>query len=292
MTRPDVQWERQPAAEQLVRELVDDFLSRCPEAATLARRMRDETGTRFIDWVDHVARPYNDPYVGRLIAAGFRWKEFENVDPRRRHSKRFTHPAAVVPFIDLIPASNELCVAIRVESVIDFAVSNGLNGPVFGEPLAPARWIEAVGRINDGVALLAAERNGINSYVPFAPTDYVKYAERLTHAERFRTRRREWDNEEAGFDALSALLDASIADLGTDITTRTFFAAEREYWQRRNRAAQFQKAREDRLGLGWANHDHHTYRSSRRHFGRLIALWEKLGFELRERFYAGAEAGW
>src|SRR5262249_36677222 len=81
-------------------------------------------------------------------------------------------------------------------------------------------------------------------------------------------------------------------DLGMDRACDLFFATEREYWQRRNRAARAQKARQDRLGLGWANHDHHTYRSSRDHFARLIALFEKLGFHCRERFYAGAQAGW
>jgi hypothetical protein len=44
--------------------------------------------------------------------------------------------------------------------------------------------------------------------------------------------------------------------------------------------------------MGWANHDHHTYRTSRRCFAPTIALLEKLGFHCRERFYAGAEAGW
>jgi hypothetical protein len=46
------------------------------------------------------------------------------------------------------------------------------------------------------------------------------------------------------------------------------------------------------LGLGWANHDHHTYRSSREDFQSLIAVLEELGFVCRERFYAGREAGW
>ena len=46
------------------------------------------------------------------------------------------------------------------------------------------------------------------------------------------------------------------------------------------------------LGLGWGNHDHHTYRSSREHFSRLIGVFELLGLECRERFYAGREAGW
>ena len=88
------------------------------------------------------------------------------------------------------------------------------------------------------------------------------------------------------------MIDAAIADLGTDYTCDQFFSIEREYWQRRNRAAQVQKARQDRLGLGWANHDHHTYRASRSHFARLIGIFEKLGFHCRERFYAGREAGW
>ena len=91
---------------------------------------------------------------------------------------------------------------------------------------------------------------------------------------------------------MNALIDAAIYDLGADWTCDLFFAAERSYWQRRNHVARFQKTRQDQLGLGWANHDHHTYRASRAHFKSLIALLEKLGFKARERFYAGAEAGW
>jgi hypothetical protein len=53
-----------------------------------------------------------------------------------------------------------------------------------------------------------------------------------------------------------------------------------------------QKARQDSLGLGWANHDHHTFRSSREVFALLIEILETFGFQSRERFYAGSEAGW
>jgi hypothetical protein len=88
------------------------------------------------------------------------------------------------------------------------------------------------------------------------------------------------------------LIDDAIQDLGRDLTCDLWFAAEREFWMRRNRAAQVQKARQDRLGLGWANHDHHTYRSSRKNFKLLVSTWEKLGLHCRERFYAGSEAGW
>ena len=55
-----------------------------------------------------------------------------------------------------------------------------------------------------------------------------------------------------------------------DLACHLVFEVERDYWQSRNRAAQVQKARQDRLGLGWANHDHHTFRCSRRFFPRVI----------------------
>jgi hypothetical protein len=71
-----------------------------------------------------------------------------------------------------------------------------------------------------------------------------------------------------------------------------FFEAERAYWQSRNRAGRMQKHRQDLLGLGWSNHDHHTFRCSREHFVDLVEFLLKLGFTKRERYYAGAEAGW
>jgi hypothetical protein len=83
-----------------------------------------------------------------------------------------------------------------------------------------------------------------------------------------------------------------VAEMGQDGAAWIAFAAERTHWQARNRAAQVQKARQDSLGLGWANHDHHTFRSSRQAFPLLIDILETFGFHPRERFYAGAEAGW
>jgi hypothetical protein len=76
------------------------------------------------------------------------------------------------------------------------------------------------------------------------------------------------------------------------VACHLFFEAERKYWENRNRAAKLQKQRQDELGLGWGNHDHHTFRESREHFAGLIEFLSALGFQKRERFYAGAEAGW
>ena len=83
-----------------------------------------------------------------------------------------------------------------------------------------------------------------------------------------------------------------ISLVGRDLAAYLIFKAEREHWAFRNRAGRIQKGRQDSLGLGWSNHDHHTFRCSRQHMPDLIAILEKLGFLCREQFYAGKEAGW
>jgi hypothetical protein len=110
--------------------------------------------------------------------------------------------------------------------------------------------------------------------------------------ELWKTRRRVFEDDADGFRETHSLLDRLIALVGRDLACHIVFSEERAYWERRNRAAQIQKRRQDRLGLGWANHDHHTFRCSRAHFVDLMQALEKLGFERRERFYAGAQAGW
>jgi hypothetical protein len=277
-------WERQPEAERLVRQLVTDFLDRCPGARALAERMTVETGTRFVDWVDDIALPHAPELERRLRAAGY--ERLSTVGEDGVWSQR----RGVFPPILLCPIGQAVEVALKVESVADFAAANLIDNDIEGAPLSPYRWLAAV--YERDVVLSAVERHGYRGFrtVEYDPARSIAW---LRHLEEFRTRRRAFqDDEVAVFEFAEDLIDSAIEDLGRDAACDLFFAAEREYWQRRNRAAQFQKSRQDRLGLGWANHDHHTYRSSRKHFPRLIRLWEKLGFELRERFYAGAEAGW
>src|SRR5207253_3716157 len=110
--------------------------------------------------------------------------------------------------------------------------------------------------------------------------------------ELWQTRPRAFTTAAESYRQAHVRLDRILDLVGRDLACHVVFEGERVYWQRRNRAAQVQKARQDRLGLGWANHDHHTYRSSREHFAALIALFEALGLFCRERFYAGDRAGW
>src|SRR5688572_14402306 len=64
-------WTPQPEAERLIKELVDAFLERCPYAHDLARRMTIETGTRFRDWIDHIAIAPTPELRGKLLRAGY-----------------------------------------------------------------------------------------------------------------------------------------------------------------------------------------------------------------------------
>src|SRR6185369_9003741 len=109
--------------------------------------------------------------------------------------------------------------------------------------------------------LWVIERHGYRPYLP-PPSDPVRAILTLKHLENFRRRQRFFSSDTDGFAHANVLADAAIRELGVDLACDLFFAAEREYWQRRNRAAQVQFARQNKLGLGWGNHDHHTYRSS------------------------------
>jgi hypothetical protein len=110
--------------------------------------------------------------------------------------------------------------------------------------------------------------------------------------EAWQNRPRSSDNEGRTFGEIFRIADRLVRQLGPDLAAHIVCRAERTFWLSRNFAARVQQGRQDALGLAWGNHDHHTFRSSRRNFPKLVALFSRLGFQNRERFYAGAEAGW
>ena len=277
------QWERQPAAEQLVRDLVNDFLARNRWAAAFAERLYREAGVRFVDMVDHIAIPGCQDLPARLIDAGFRGETIYE------GGQSYTHAGGMFPTV-IVDEGERVRLAIKVESVADFAAANDI--PLLSAELPLSVFRKTfVPSDNEDAELWAVERHGTRVFWSVNQTRDERIL-RAKHAERFRTRRRRFESEADGFSRALELIDASIGELGVDQTCDLFFAAEREYWMKRNTAARVQKARQDRLGIGWANHDHHTYRSSREHFKSLVGVWEKLGLVCRERFYAGKEAGW
>jgi hypothetical protein len=259
------QWTPQPEAERLVGELISPYVESSPELQRLKHRLEAEAGVRLVDLVDHVDVPSDRWWLfDPLTQAGYVEAEAGVFPPLARTS----YPQLY----------------IRVESVIDFLAVIGADNDIEGGPMCAFRrssWLPGVSVI---------ERHGLRDLKSKTEMGTDEVVRVLAVLEDFRVRRRHFEPPEIGFDLAENLIDGS--GIGVDRACDLFFAAEREYWQRRNRAAQVQKARQDRLGIGWANHDHHTYRSSRQHFARLILIFEKLGFHCRERFYAGKQAGW
>jgi len=280
-TQPN--WEPQPAAAQLVRQLVEAFCYECSLAGQLKKRLLNETGTRLVDWIDYFAYEGDGEFEQQLRDCGFE----SHSDGARTV---FEHPGGIFPrfVLDDHPPQR---MALKVDSVADFLFSHWRDDstPIEGRPLGPMRRA----RLTDegGHQLWVVERRGHRGYDPPEVSD-SQIAAAVRHAEAFRRRRRAFADDRLGFDHLEKLIAAACLDLGTDWACALFFAAERNYWQVWNLPARIQRSRQEALGMGWANHDHHTYRSSRRHFSRLIELLEKLGMRCRERFYAGAEAGW
>jgi hypothetical protein len=274
-------WERQPAASRLVDTLLKHFLHACAPAAEFAKRMRHDTATRFRDWVDFIEVPKSLATKSQLTEVGFTAVSLPGAD------RAFVHHGAIFPTVVI---GSTLRVGIKVDSVADFVAANRLEfAEIIGEPLSQLRLARTFR--GAGADLWAVERHGFLGLEPPA-FDAARAIASVRHLEGFRHRRRDWPDDEQGYAEAHRLVDAAVGELVADWACDLFFEAERRFWQGRNRAAHVQKARQDKLGLGWANHDHHTYRCARENFKAHVALLEKLGLKCRERFYAGAEAGW
>jgi hypothetical protein len=203
----------------------------------------------------------------------------------------FVHPGAKLPSVLLREktARHPLGIALKVDSIGDFLLARGREGCIEGSPLSPFR--RCLVQQEEGVALLAVERRGTRSMEPFySPENYAD--EYLAFKERWQARGRYSEDEEEAIKRAILIAEEMVSHIGKDTASWVVLECERAYWQRRNLAAQIQKNRQDRLGLGWGNHDHHTFRSSRKNFSLLVRLFETLGFHCRERYHAGEQAGW
>lgn len=270
-------WSIQPKAETFVKRHFDHALRSCTEAARFQQAILDHCGVRLRDLLDHIVIPDTEASTAEISEYG--WQP-EGQD-LFRNSTGF--------FPTITKGGSVLKVYFRVEHVADFVKAMNITGRIIGKPFAPHRQV-CVWKEQD-VEFWAVQRGGTRSFeVADHSDDYIQ-ASRL-HQQIFRSRRREFDTEEQGFDHTDVLVQSAVDDLGKDVACDLFLRAEREYWMSRNYAGRVQKMRQDKFGLGWANQDHHTYDSSRELFYRNIRVLETLGFECRERFYAGADAGW
>ena len=288
--KDEIQWFRQPAAEAYVADQLKEFLTDFPSVQAFSQVLLERTSSHLSDWLDHLVLADGDQIQSELKELGFQ-PEVVEAEPG---DTVYHHPGAILPRLVLRTTSNSepgstLAVAIQVEDIGFFLMANQVSVPIEGTLASPFRQAK-VWETKDR-ALLVVERRGHPGFVPVSmPPDYAQLV--LQVFERWATRPRLFADAREGMNHTLALARALTAEIGTDAAAWVAFAAERTYWEQRNRAGQVQKSRQDSLGLGWANHDHHTFRSSRDVFPILIEILETFGFHPRERFYAGAQAGW
>jgi hypothetical protein len=283
-----VVFEPESAASSLVAGVLGELLRRSDGARRLAEQLLT-VGTRLGDALDALGARASDELRRELDQCGFRRLPAAVA----ASSELWAHPKALLPIFNL-RASDKLHATLRVESVVDFleATAPERLDRIEGAPFALVRRVRLAA--NAESELFVAERRAERYRValPGEPLAGPGAAAIARHLEAFRLRPRPLDDPQRGFDVALGLARAARAELGASLACEVFFDAERRFYERKNRAARLQKARQDALGLGWFNSDHHTYRSSRTWFRSLIAVLEALGMQCRERFYAGRDAGW
>lgn len=277
-------WQCHPKSEAVLLDILEQCCQANPFIANLQKDLKILTSTRLFDWVDHVVIGYSPELENELEKDGY-VSEVTTATYRVLH-----HPGAQLPRVVIKDQASPVAgVAVAVDSIADFLMVRGMSGYVEGSILSGYRRC-CVSTEGD-VSLWVVERRATHTMEPTQAED--RYVEKYLHAtEMWKTRPRDLEDEDEAMAHTIALAEQIIHLVGEDLAAWIVLECERQYWQSRNTAGQLQKNRQDRLGMGWANHDHHTFRSSRRHFLQLIRLFEMLGFFCRERFYAGLQAGW
>ncbi len=280
-------WPLAYQTEALLRRFVNAFLNQNPFANHLANQMRERTGTDFFEWVDNFS--IDAEQVEELVAAGLVRESVE----APAGTEVYYHPQAMMPRVLVRPGGSEegvpATLAIKVESIVDFVARHNLDAEIEGEYGAGLRSVAVSTERNH--RFFALERLGYRGFTPCKVTTDRSCAALKTR-ELWRSRKRDFADDAEGIAHLLDIQRETIATVGADVACELFFAEERAFWEMRNRAGQIQKRRQDLLGLGWSNHDHHTFRCSRRLFADLVTFLLRFGFTKRERYYAGDQAGW
>jgi hypothetical protein len=276
-------WGLHPDLEKFVLDRVSSFLANHKFAKMLSEKMLSQTSTKFVDWMDHITLPESRVKPEALEQLGL-----EEVKTRGspEGARVYKHLGTyLVPI--LLSGGSQTELALKPEAIDSFLQALGSGVEVEGTPFAEFR--RAIISSEGDYVLSAVERRGYDGFTAKESDDVGQYLKALSS---FSHRQRFFNTDEEGMESVEELVLDSLKNLDSARVSDAFFRAERVYWQGRNRAGQVQKARQDTLGLGWGNHDHHTYRSSRSNFTKMIEIFEKMGYTCREKYYAGERAGW
>lgn len=262
-----------PEAEAWLQDVIQINVSHNSFALKLQEELLEKTSTTLFEWIDFVVVPEAISPEGLLQNMGFVLQKSPST------YRYFSHVAGKLPSIVIRKQGCPfpLGLALKVESIADFLMVRGLSKIIVGSLFSPFRFANV--HEEEGISFLIIERRGSKEIESKYPSsEYLVHTVELI--EKWKTRTR------SNFAEAFALAEECVQKLGKGAAAHLVLAVERAYWQARNTVAQVQKGRQDALGLGWGNHDHHSFWSSRRSFVQLVRLFEVLGFTCRERFYA------
>ncbi len=281
-------WKLWPAAETFVCNLLREFVGASEIFANFEKELLEKTGTNLIDWMDGILISEEKVDLETLKTLGYGTAEGSQI-------KNMRHKNAQLPRIVFIERKvKNSAVYVKCDSIRAFRAyweSGGLQPELVKGSQVGLCCITK----DNGWELWGVERHACLDYEERFFTYEIS---RATKSAVFlwKHRPRVFEDDSLGMDYTLALVRHLVNSMswmgGNHLLADYLMAEERAYWQSRNKIAGLQKEWQDELGLGWANHDHHTFRSSRQHFRKLIEIFETLGFRCRERFYAGEEAGW
>jgi hypothetical protein len=275
-------WQLFADAESFLQTQLNKLLGKSSFASRVAMEIQQNTSTSIFNWVDHLSLPAETVKIEELTKLGF-----EESQKNLEDSAVFrVNGSTLFPLILKRDKNSE--VALAVEDIEDFRKTIGKEKSIQGAPYSNFRKLSLVSE-NDFIFSLV-ERRGSSGYTTEEDIGDVDLYVNALHT--LETRQRLFSSAEEGIFETEKLLRDFGNKLSKPRLADAFFRAERRYWETRNHSAKTQKARQDRVGVGWGNVDHHTFRSSRRSFAALIRLFEYIGLKSRESFHAGAQAGW
>src|ERR1700745_2055675 len=125
-------------AENFLLERIEAFLQKNTFARVLSDRMRDETGTLFLDWVDHLHFPEADERALRDL--GF---TDDPLGENKAGQKALWHPEAMLPRVLLAKTNAKYppVLAIRPEYLEEFVAMHGVTNEIEGEPFSRYRRV-------------------------------------------------------------------------------------------------------------------------------------------------------
>ena len=273
-------WTLFPKAESFLQTKLVKFLSMNNSAATLVNEIEQKTSTRIVDWVDHLTVSSDKVVADDLFKLGFRESKTTDGSISLRVEGSILFPL-------LLKNSKVTELALNVEDIDNFRKIYAKGKTIQGKPKASFRKLALIRENN--FLLSVVERRGFSGYTVEDSKDIDSYGEAV---KALGSRKRTFSSTDEGILETEKLLATLESKLSKERLADAFFRAERHYWESRNHAATVQKNRQDEVGVGWGNVDHHTFRSSRQNFAGLIKIFELMGLNPRERFHAGAQAGW